>query len=232
MRSGQLGGRPVGVGREGRRRLPGVAARTLEAGAPQLLRERAVAGDASERFCDRLDVGRVDEDADALCELLRRRASRRDHGRALRHRLDDGEAEALEQARHAQDRRGRVERLEIRARQPAEHADAVAGARGEIREMRFEILVPAARPDEHELDVRVVEPGEGADQAGEVLARLDRARPEDEPLRQRIRGPHARDVSGRGDLSNFDFTSGSKTTHFVFSGGKVDTNDVIFLPPR
>ena len=77
-------------------------------------------------------------------------------------------------------------------------------------------------PDEHELEVRVAEPGEGADQPGEVLARLDRARPEDEPPRQRIRGPNARDISGRG-------TRGSDTEWDVAEPGRLEARGAAAL---
>ena len=119
---------------------------------------------------DRLDVERVDPHRRVTTGFVERGMRRGDDGRAARHRLDDRHAEPLVERGIDEHRRSTVEPRDLVVGDVAEAPDARVGEIGP--------LAPALAPREHEPELPVEEPPR-LDQAGEVLARLDRAEPED-----------------------------------------------------
>ena len=83
-------------------------------------------------------------------------------------------------------------------RHPTESTDPFSCLRRKVADKPVEILVPATWTDQHELGVRL-EQGKGTEETGEVLSWLDRARPENEPLRKCVRSlaPAPRPPVGR-----------------------------------
>ena len=111
---------------------------------------------------DRRDVERVDEDGRVADDLLHRAAGARHDGRAARHRLERGNAEALVERREDEAARAAVGGGQLVVLDPAEPGDVLPGDA---------CVPPAGRADEPQLHTGA---GRGLDDAGEVLAGLER----------------------------------------------------------
>ena len=75
----------------------------------------------------------------------------------------------------------------------AELADPAVGR----PDVALQVLVPAPGPDQHQVQSVAIEPSEGLEQDGQVLARLDGAGPHHVGLVEVVGGPHPLDL-GRG----------------------------------
>ena len=107
---------------------------------PQLVAPGARLGDTGS---DRFRVERVDKHGRPARHLLRGAATRRDDGRATRHRLDHRQPEALVERREHETARAAVERRQLRvidAALPSGHLDPT----------------PTRRSDDPQLDVRAL----------------------------------------------------------------------------
>ncbi len=158
------------------------AARARPAADSSALRRSA----SSESFGDRVDVERVDEDGGAAGGFLGRRAGARHDGRALDHRLHHGQAEALRLAGIGEHGRRGVQRRQLGGRHEAEEAHvAVDAHRG---------VTPTLRPGD---DERFAQLAGRFGEAAEVLARLERADEEHEPVGEPEPLAHRGDVVAR-----------------------------------
>ena len=127
---------------------------------------------------NRRHIEGIDAHRRVAAHFHQRRDVRRQHRRATRHRLDDRQAESLNQGRVGHDRRRVVQGHQLPLVDLAEAAHGLGPVRGEDG-----LLLPAAVPHQHQgraaLQVRF-ELRVRLDQAGDVLARLERADRQDE----------------------------------------------------
>ena len=142
---------------------------------------------------DVVDVQGIDEHRSPAGHVLGAGAVRGHHGGALRHRLQHRQAEALAQARVGQGLRTGVEGAQLVGRHEAECPDVAAGD-GHV--------TPAARSGQDQLEVGVLGPDalERRDQAGQVLAGLDRAGEQDVGPVEAELLPGVGHLLGRGPL--------------------------------
>ena len=106
------------------RSLPRVVAGTLQAERDELV---ALPVGGLDSGGDRRNVERVDEDCSLADDLLHRAAGARHDGRAARHRLERGDAEALVERREDEAARAAVRGGELLVVDPAEPGDVLAG---------------------------------------------------------------------------------------------------------
>ncbi len=124
---------------------------------------------------DRLGRIGVDPDGRAAARVVQRRVRRDDRRRAARHRLDDGDSEALEPGREDEGLGAAVEPGQLLVRHVSEPAHAGA--------LELDLGPPPGRAGDGEQEVAVEQPVRG-EQRLQVLARLQRRHGEDVRLSQ------------------------------------------------
>src|SRR3954447_16496284 len=122
-------GASVGVKRCARRPLPGEAAGALRPPLRQLGRERIVLKQPPECRRDRLLALRIEEQRGVAGHLWQRPAVGAGDRRAVRHGLENGQAEAFDQRRQGEAAGKAVEPAEIGIGDPLGEADAIGHAK-------------------------------------------------------------------------------------------------------
>ena len=130
----------------------------LEAPVPELGPQTGIPGKAGDGVGEAGDVVGVHEDAGVACRFGHRRRRRRHHGGAARHRLHDGEAEALVAGGVDDDGCPVVEAAQLGIGDHAGQDDVVrdAGLLGQVHDEPAAVIAQVAADDERELrpDVR------------------------------------------------------------------------------
>ena len=140
-----------------------------------------------ERLGEGAGVHRVDEQSSVAGDLLHARARRGDHRGAVRHGLQDGQAEALPDGGERECARARVGGGQVGVAQAPQDVEAPGGDLLGQGGLLGGVLAPSGRAHQDQVEVRGGgQAREGAQQGGQVLAGLAGADPQDVGAREGV----------------------------------------------